>query len=38
MEEKLKDSCTSYESKLVVEEKKHRDAVVRNALDMQYYL
>ena len=32
MEEKLKDSCTSYESKLLVEEKKHRDAAVRDAL------
>lgn len=33
MEEKLKDNCTSYESKLLVEEKRHRDAVVCNALE-----
>ena len=28
IEEKLKDTSTSYETKLQVEEKKHRDAVV----------
>ena len=29
IEEKLKDTSISYENKLLVEEKKHRDAVVR---------
>lgn len=36
MEEKLKDSSTSYENKLLTEEKKHRDAVVK--LTNQYEL
>ena len=34
MEEKLKDSATSYENKLLTEEKKHRDAVVCKSLPL----